>query len=106
MSQQEFENYLTLLTRLLRIGPRDRQRVAEEFRAHLEDRLDDLVARGMPRDKAVQTALEEFGDAAAMAAELVSISRNKRRRWIMRITTASVAASVLIAERIRTVWSW
>ena len=104
MSQQEFENYLMLLTRLLRISPRQRERVADEFRAHMEDRLDELVAGGISRDKAIQQALEEFGDAAALASEFVSISSGKRRRWIMRLTTASVAAMVLIAAGIFTFW--
>ena len=104
MSQQEFENYLALLSRLLRIGPRERDRVAGEFRSHLEDRLDELLARGMPRDEAVRQALEEFGDAAGLAAELVSLNRNRRNRWIMRLTTMSVAAVVLIAAGIVTFW--
>jgi len=104
MSQQEFENYLALLSRLLRIGPQQRERVAKEFRSHMEDRLDDLLARGMSRDEAVRQALEEFGDAAGLAAEFVSISRNKQRRWIMRLTTASVAAMVLFAAGIFTFW--
>src|SRR5262245_54666138 len=104
MSQQEFENYLALLSRLLRVSPHERDRVAEEFRSHMEDRLEDLLARGMPRDEAVRQALEEFGDAAGLAAELVSLNRSRRNRWIMRLTTASVAAVVLIAAGIITFW--
>ena len=97
MSDHEFENYLALLTRLLRLEPKQRDAIAGELRSHLEDRLEDLVSRGMPREQAVRLALEEFGDAAGLAAQFVSISRNKRRRWIMRCTTFSVAALVLIA---------
>ena len=104
MSQQEFENYLALLARLLRVAPRERERVAEEFRSHMEDRLDDLLARGMPRDEAVRQALEEFGDAAGLAAQLVSINRHRRNRWLMRLTTASVAAVILVAAGIVTFW--
>jgi hypothetical protein len=104
MSHQEFENYLALLTKLLRISPRQRDRVAAEFRAHMEDRLDELLARGLPRDEAIRTALEEFGDAAGLAAEFASISRNQRRRWLMSITTASVAAVLLLAAGIITFW--
>ena len=104
MSQQEFENYLALLTRLLRIDPKQREQVASEFRSHLEDRLDELLERGVARETAIQTALEEFGDAAALAAEYVALSRNRKRRLIMRLTTASVAASVLIAAAIFTFW--
>ena len=99
MSQQEFDNYLALLGRLLRFDAKQREAVAQEFRAHLEDRLDELLARGYDRDRAVQLAIEEFGDAAGLAAELANISRGRRRRWIMRCTTATVgglAAVVLL----------
>jgi hypothetical protein len=104
VSNDEFENYLGLLSHLLRLGSKQRDAIAGELRAHLEDRLDDLLARGVPREQAVRQALEEFGDAAGLAAEFASISRNKRRRWIMRLTTASVAAIVLIAAGIFTFW--
>ncbi|MEX2026627.1 MAG: permease prefix domain 1-containing protein, partial [Pirellulaceae bacterium] len=100
MSQQEFDNYLALLVRLLRIAPQQREQVAEEFRAHMEDRLDDLLSRGMSRDKAVKLALEEFGDAAGLAAELAQISTIRKRRWYMKVSAYSVAglaAAVLLA---------
>ena len=99
MSQQEFDTYLSLLCRLLRIAPRQREQVAEEFRAHMEDRLDELLSSGMNREAAVKLALEEFGDAAGLAAEIASISQGRRKRWIMRIGTISVvglAAAVLL----------
>ena len=100
MSQQEFDNYLALLVRLLRIAPQQREQVAEEFRAHLEDRLDDLLARGISRDQAVSLALEEFGDAAGLAAQLAQISTIRKRRWYMKVSAFSVAglaAAVLLA---------
>jgi hypothetical protein len=104
MSDQEFDNYLALLSRLLKLGAKQRDAIAGELRSHLEDRLDELLARGMPRDEAVRQALEEFGDAAGLAAEFVSPRRDRRNRWIMRLTTASVAAIVLIAAGIFTFW--
>lgn len=91
MSQQEFDTYLALLCRLLRIAPQQREQVAEEFRAHMEDRLDELLAKGLEREAAVKLALEEFGDAAGLAAQIASISQGRRKRWIMRIGTVSVA---------------
>jgi hypothetical protein len=91
MSQQEFDTYLALLCRLLRIAPQQREQVAEEFRAHMEDRLDELLAKGLDREAAVKLALEEFGDAAGLAAQIASISQGRRKRWIMRIGTVSVA---------------
>lgn len=100
MSQQEFDTYLALLCRLLRIAPQQREQVAEEFRTHMEDRLEDLLASGMEREEAVKLALEEFGDAAGLAAQLVSIVQGRRKRWIMRIGTISIvglAAAALLA---------
>ncbi len=91
MSQQEFDTYLSLLCRLLRIAPQQREQVAEEFRTHMEDRLEDLLASGTEREEAVRLALEEFGDAAGLAAQIASISQGRRKRWIMRIGTVSMA---------------
>jgi hypothetical protein len=104
MSDQEFDNYLALLSHLLRLDSRQEKAIAGELRAHLEDRLEELLARGVPRQEAVRQALAEFGDAAGLAAEFVSLSRNRRRRWLMRITTASVAATLLVAAGIITFW--
>ena len=104
MSDREFEHYLALLTRLLRLGGKQREKIAGELRAHLEDRLEELLARGVSREEAVRRALEEFGDAAGLAAEFVSLSRNRRRRWLMRLTTFSVAATVLLAAGLAIVW--
>jgi PadR family transcriptional regulator/HAAS domain-containing protein len=104
MTDSEFDNYIALLSRLLRLGGKQRDAIASELRAHLEDRLDDLLARGVPRDQAVRQALEEFGDAAGLAAEFVSISRDRRNRWIMRLTSISLAATILIAAGIFTFW--
>jgi len=104
VSDHEFENYLVLLSRLLRLNPRQRESIAGELRAHLEDRLDELMARGMPRQEAVRQALEEFGDAASLAGQLGAVGRKRRQRWLMRVTTFSVAATVLIAAGVFTFW--
>jgi hypothetical protein len=104
MSDHEFENYLALLSKLLRLDGQQRELLAGELRSHLEDRLDELLARGVPRHEAVRLALEEFGDAAGLASEFASIVRNRRKRWIMRATTISAAAMVLVALGIATFW--
>lgn len=104
MSDHEFENYLALLAKLLRLDTKQRDAIAGELRDHLEQRLDELLARGVPRHEAVRLALEDFGDAAGLAAQFVSISRNRRRRWLMRVTTFSVAAMVLLAAGIAIFW--
>jgi len=95
MSQQDFDSYLALLCRLLRIAPQQREQVAEEFRTHMEDRLEELLAAGLPREEAIQQAIGEFGDAAGLAAQLLKIQQGRRKRWIMRISAASVLCVAL-----------
>src|SRR4029079_10521767 len=95
MSQQEFDSYLALLCRLLRIAPQQREQVAEEFRTHMEDRLEELLATGLSRETAIQQAIGEFGDAAGLAAELLKIQQGRRKRWIMRLSVASVLCVTL-----------
>jgi hypothetical protein len=100
LSQQEFETYLTLLCKLLRVESTQREQVAQELRAHMEDRLDELLARGIPRQQAIQMVLEEFGDAAGLAAQLASISWNRKQRWYMKVSAfgvAGLAAAGLLA---------
>jgi HAAS domain-containing protein len=104
VSQQEFENYLALLTRLLRVAPPQREQLAEEFRAHLEDRLDELLAGGMSREKAVHTAIGEFGDAAVLAAELAQIAQRRRRRLLMKMSYAGVAGLALVGLLVFALW--
>src|SRR6476620_4508 len=104
MSDQEFENYLALLSRLLRLSGKHRAQIAGELRSHLEDRLDDLLAQGVGHDDAVRRALEEFGDAAGLAGQFVAISRRRKRRWLMRMTTFSAAAMGLVAAGLAIFW--
>ena len=70
----------------------------------MEDRLEELLARGVAREQAIQQALAEFGDAAGLAAQFASISRGRRRRWLMRAMTFSVAAMLLIAAGLAIFW--
>jgi hypothetical protein len=104
MSDHEFNNYLTLLAGLLRLGDKQRRAIAEELRTHLEDRLEELLARGVSKEEATRQALSEFGDAAGLAAQFASISRGRRRRWLMRAMTFSVAAVLLMAAGLAIFW--
>ncbi len=100
MSEQDFELYLKLLSRCLALTSRQREQIADELRDHLEERLDELARAGLPREKAVVQALDEFGDAAVLAAHFTTIARLKRRRFLMRLSFGSavaMAAGLLIA---------
>jgi hypothetical protein len=100
MSEQDFELYLKLLSRCLALTSHQREQIADELRDHLEERLDELARAGLPREKAVVQALDEFGDAAVLAAHFTTIAHLKRRRFLMRLSLGSVvalAAGLLIA---------
>jgi hypothetical protein len=98
MSEQEFESYLRLMGRFLKLNDRQRDAIKTELRDHMEERLDELMARGFSREEAIEAALDEFGDAAAIASDFGKIGR--RRKWIMRTATSTVglAATVLIVS--------
>jgi hypothetical protein len=104
MSPEEFQNYLGLLGRLLRLKATQCKAIEEELRSHLEERLSALTAEGVEPTRAVSMALAEFGDAAALAAEFTAVSRLYKRRWIMRFSIGSIAASVIAAALIITYW--
>jgi len=100
MPENEFELYLSLLSRFLRLNPAQRDGIADELRDHLEQRLDELSARGLSREQAIRSALEEFGDAAELAQHFTRAAHVRRRRIIMRYTygtAAALAAGILVA---------
>ncbi|MCH2183352.1 MAG: permease prefix domain 1-containing protein [Mariniblastus sp.] len=84
MTHQEFENYLALVSRLLRLSRAERDAIGLELRDHLELRVAELKAMGHSIPDATRQALEEFGDAAALAQQFQLISRSYQRRWMMR----------------------
>ncbi|MDA7978957.1 MAG: permease prefix domain 1-containing protein [Pirellulales bacterium] len=104
MSEREFDAYLKLLGGLLQLAPSQREQIAVELRDHMEDRLEALLAAGVPRDKAIGQALEEFGDVAALAASFRQIAWNRKRRWIMRCTIASVLGMLGIILAAAALW--
>jgi hypothetical protein len=93
---EPFDAYLAQLCRALSRGVGDSAAVVDELRDHLEERLAELLARGVPRDVAIQTTIDELGDAATLAAEFNTVTRDLRRRWIMRYASLSVAAAVML----------
>jgi hypothetical protein len=90
MSEKEFELYLSLLSRFLRLSPSQRAEVADELRDHLEERLEELTAQGLTREDAIRVALDEFGEAAELSTHFTQLARKRRRRLIMRLTAGSV----------------
>lgn len=54
--------------------------VDAELRFHLDERIEELVASGLPRPEAERVARERFGDVASVRAELEVIDANIDRR--------------------------
>jgi hypothetical protein len=96
MSEHEFEQFLAIFRGMLRLNPRQRDEIAAELRDHLQERLAELTAQGMSREQAAQAALEEFGDAAALAAQFVLVASQQRRRRMMKWTAGSVMAAMVV----------
>ncbi|MCA9187302.1 MAG: permease prefix domain 1-containing protein [Pirellulaceae bacterium] len=104
MSEQEFENYLSLLCGMLRLGTGSRRQIADELRDHLEERVAFLRDAGVPDEQAVQQALEEFGDAASFATELVKVQLYRKKRWMMRMTIGGTATALAMAVLAFVAW--
>ncbi|MDB4534263.1 permease prefix domain 1-containing protein [Vicingaceae bacterium] len=104
MLDQEFDNYLTLLRSLLRLNGRQRDRIGHELRDHMESRLDELMEEGKSRQTAIQIALEEFGDATAVASTFATMAQLQRRKWIMRFTTISVIGMFVATLFVMSIW--
>jgi hypothetical protein len=104
MSDAQFNRYLALLGSLLRLSRQQKLAIAEELRDHLEQRTRELVEDGVGDDEAVSLALEEFGDAARLAAELNRTAALRRRRWIVRTTIGTLAASAAAAVTLMSLW--
>ena len=104
MSDQEFKNYVALISKLLHLKQGQQESIGGELKDHLQTRVADLIDDGVPEEAAFQQALEEFGDAAAMARNFQSVLDLKRRRWMMRFTTLAVAGAFLAAIFTMAMW--
>ncbi|MEM1444831.1 MAG: permease prefix domain 1-containing protein [Planctomycetota bacterium] len=106
MSQQEFEHYLNLLARMLKLTPKQRDAIADELRTHLEERLDELQHEGHDKNEAIRLALNEFGDANALAADFTHTLRHARRtrtrRRLMQTTAGTLIAAAVVTFAVMT----
>ena len=88
---REIENYITLVSSMLRLSKTQREEIGTELRDHLDTRVEALTEAGYSREEAVRMSLEEFGDAAGLAVQFVSVVHEHRKRWMMRFATFSIA---------------
>lgn len=104
MSEPEFEMYLSLMSKLLRLNGAQKADIAEELRGHLEERLVQLTAQGKSREEAIRLALDEFGDAGALACQFARPHSLRRRRQIMRYSIGSFVALAGIFTLVSLMW--
>lgn len=95
MPEQEFELYLSLLGRFLRLNAGQREEIADELRDHLEERFEELARAGLDRKDAIRRAIEEFGDATDLAAHFTQLANRRKRRLIMRVSIGSVVVTTV-----------
>jgi hypothetical protein len=93
MPDASFEAWLALLTRFLRLSPKQREEIRRELRSHLEDAIESEMARGASREQAILKVLEDFGDAAELAHRFRHT--HAARRWIMQGTLAAACLAIL-----------
>ncbi|MDA0284702.1 MAG: permease prefix domain 1-containing protein [Planctomycetota bacterium] len=91
MPEHEFEIYLSVLSRLMKLDEKQKAAIADELSDHLEQRFEELVRSGLGRDEAIRQALDEFGDASGLAVDLTRVSQKRIRRIIMRSSLATAA---------------
>ncbi len=104
MSSEQFQDYLGLLSRLLRLKAAQREAIEAELRTHLEERFAALTSEGIGPQRAISMALAEFGDAAALAAQFSAVAKLRKRRWMMRFSIGSIAVSLLAVALVTALW--
>lgn len=83
--------------RFWRANPR--RDVDDELRFHLEERVEDLVAQGVPPDRARQATLDDFGDMNSVREELVAIDERLEQRHMRNLWLENARQDVRYALR-------
>ncbi len=74
-----------------RSGEMRQREVDAELRFHIEERVEELVAKGVPRAEAERRVRERFGDVSSVRAELEAIDatidrKRSRGEWVASVT--------------------
>lgn len=71
--------YLDQMGKQLHLYPQERQEILNEFEAHIEDRVNELIENGLPRDAALNEALRALGRSDMLAGQLYEV--HSRVSW-------------------------
>ena len=81
-----------------------REAAISELRDHLLAMIEEAQAAGVSEEQAIQAALAECGAATRLAANYRGNLSSQESRWIMRLSTAALAASILAVMGLATFW--
>lgn len=91
-------NWLDILCSLLRLPANEQQSVRDELENHLRERVRDLIVTGTPESQATGAAIDELGDAAALAREFRTARRTPIRRALMNLAVIGLAAGAAVTS--------
>ncbi|MHC4910402.1 MAG: polysaccharide biosynthesis/export family protein [Planctomycetota bacterium] len=89
------EDWLVDLEPRIRVGDSDRHQISQELRAHLNERVRDLILGGAPASIAERQALDELGDPGDLARRFRHAHRHATRKRLMNLTFIAIGAGAL-----------
>jgi len=95
MASYHVDRWAKEATAKIRFAP-DKAWVAEELRAHLEDRKEALMERGLEEREAERRAIESMGEAQAIADELAAL-HSPWPGWFWRASKIALWVAVIAA---------
>jgi hypothetical protein len=95
---------LRAVARELHVGPLARRRILAELADHIDDAVDDLRGSGIPRQKAIEEALERLGDPQTIADAFAAVS-TRAPTWSRLRARRSLAWIAAAAMSLVTVWA-
>jgi hypothetical protein len=93
----EFNNYLHILARQLRLEPTREQEIVQELETHLEEETADLEAQGMGHEEALKLAIRKMGSPKAVARKLYEVHSPAVWRDILLATAPHFLLAALFA---------
>ena len=89
------DSWLSLLTGMLRLPDARAREIRDELEDHMRTRVRDQLVEGVDESTAVRRAIEEVGEASAVAHRFRSAQRTPARRLLMNISLITVSAAAL-----------
>lgn len=98
--------YLDQMGKQLHLYPQERQEILNEFEAHIEDRVNELIENGLPRDAALNEALRALGKSDLIAGQLYEVHSRVSWYHTALATLPHLLLSLVFALRLWTAPVW